>query len=129
MDWETIICLLAGAYNVSLLVVTRAFTHKEFFDIDPNLFDKSGCIMVLLWGGVHISVAWSYASVPFLFLVFALEKLFYVVQWILWIRKRATWIDKVRETDINTYIFFHAYGILDALFFGPALLTIFIMNL
>jgi hypothetical protein len=127
MDWQTIITILAGAYNCSIIVTTRGFTYGDFFEIDP-LFDRNGCFLILLWGLSHISVAWKYDSVPFLFLVFAFEKLVYVIHWISWLRKRETWIDKVKGTDFNTQVFFHLYGLLDAVFFIPALFAIFVMG-
>jgi len=83
--------------------------------------------MILLWGAAHISVAWDYSSVPFLFLVFAIEKVFYVVHWIKWLRRRDRWIDAVKD-DFLANGFFHLYGLPDV-FFGAALFAIFILGL
>lgn len=126
MEWQKIITILAGAYNFTIIVPTRGFTNKSFFQVDPDLFDIKGCLMVLLWGATHISVAWDYASIPYLYLVFCFEKLFYIVHWMTWLRKRNQWADLPQvKGDVLANGFFHLYGLGDV-FFGSAFLVIFI---
>ncbi len=128
MDWQTIVTILAGAHNIGILVSTKGFTDDNFFTIEPELFGRNGCYLILLWGLTHIAVAWRYDEVPFLFLVFAFEKLVYVRHWINWLRKRDTWIDRVKETDFGTQVFFHSFAFFDCVFFGPALFVIFVLG-
>ena len=126
MVWQTTITNVAGAYNLSIIVFCRGFTSKCFFQGDPNLFDVKGVLFVLLWGAAYLSVASEYASVPYAFLVFTLEKLFYGVYWINWLRKRNQWVHKV-QGDALANTFFHIYGLGDILS-GLAFFLIFITS-
>jgi hypothetical protein len=128
MDWQTIICILAAINNFGILLPTNCFCNEQFFKIDPEIFGRKGCAFVILWGACHISVAWDYASVPFIFLVFGLEKLVYIVHWIQWLRKRETWINDVKG-DFQLKSFFHLYGLPDLIVFGPAFFAIWVMGM
>ena len=65
---------------------------------------------------------------PFVFLVFGLEKLVYIINWIQWLRKRDTWIEKVNG-DFQVKAFFHLYGFPDLVLFGPAFFAIWIKGM
>ena len=126
MEWQTIATILAAAYNLSILVVTRGFSNDQFFKVDP-LFDKNGCALVIVWGLAYLSAAWNWKDVPFLFLVFALEKIFYTVHWWKWLGKKDAWRE-VAEKDPSANSFFNMYGAGDALF-GAAFLAISVTSL
>ncbi len=116
-----------GTYNLCILAPSLFLTNKHFYEVDPLMFNFKSTILILLWGLLTISVAWDYASVPYLFLVLAVEKLVYVIHWIQWIKKRPEWIDKVNN-DINLAPFFHLYGVGD-LFFGSAFVAIGVLGI
>mmetsp|Transcript_21212 Transcript_21212/g.32230 ORF Transcript_21212/g.32230 Transcript_21212/m.32230 type:complete len:134 (-) Transcript_21212:145-546(-) len=131
MDRNTAIIIAAAVYNFGVLIPSRFLTNENFHAIDPVLFDRNGCVMVLLWGFAHLSVAWNYDAVPYLLFVFAAEKLFYVIYWMRWLYKRQEWENSwaVKEADFFTKSFFYLYGLADLVFFVPALLTISITTL
>ena len=128
MNWQTIICILAALYNFGILLPSKFFYNDTFFNVDPEVFSRKGCALIILWGACHISVAWDYSSVPFVFLVFGLEKLVYIINWIQWLRKRDTWIEKVNG-DFQVKAFFHLYGFPDLVLFGPAFFAIWIKEM
>ena len=79
---------LAGAANiVGVLLFSLAFTNERLIELSPAVLSRFGLISIMLWGLAYFSVASSYSAVPFLIGVFALEKLIYVVSWLVWIRE------------------------------------------
>mmetsp|Transcript_35701 Transcript_35701/g.72764 ORF Transcript_35701/g.72764 Transcript_35701/m.72764 type:complete len:126 (-) Transcript_35701:285-662(-) len=125
MEWQTALIILAAAFNFGVIPLTTFFTDKNFFRVDP-LFDANGCFLVLLWGCAYLSTAWNYNNVPYIFLVFFVEKAFYVFHWAKWLTKKAQWSEKV-EGNHRANTFFHVYGAGDAVF-GIGFLIIFITS-
>lgn len=74
----------AAAYNACMLVANMGFTRwRDVAKYDRSLFSKDGQISVLLWGAAYLAAQ---EKSP-IFLVFAIEKLFYVVRWLQWMRE------------------------------------------
>jgi len=108
VTWQTAGILAAAAYNFCILLVTKGLTSKSFFKVDP-LFDRNGCVLVLVWGLAYLSTAWSYSHTPWTMAVFALEKAFYAAHWARTVRSL-----KLPKGDFLSTFFFSLYGLGDA---------------
>ncbi len=74
----------AAMYNACMLVANLGFTRwRDVAKYDASLFSKDGQISVLLWGLAYLAAQ---ENSP-IFLVFAIEKAFYVVRWIQWMSR------------------------------------------
>ena len=62
----------------------------------------------------YIAVAKDYENVKWLVVVFAVEKLAYVIAWLQWITTNS--VTEVIEQDLLTGIFYSIYGLNDLLF-------------
>ena len=110
MHWETVVFALAAAYNLGIIVVSKGFTSKDLFDFDP-LFNRNGCIGVVLWGLAYGSMATTFESAPYICAVFAVEKWFYYVHWHAWLHSAAD-VSRAGSAEF----FYRTYGIGDLLF-------------
>ena len=109
----------AAMYNACMLVANLGFTRwRDVAKYDASLFSKDGQISVLLWGLAYLAAQ---ENSP-IFLVFAIEKAFYVVRWIQWmsrndgmkeIKKALRSKDKLK---ILAPLFHSTYGTGDFLF-------------
>ena len=109
LGWEFAGFLLAAAYNLSIIVVSKLFTSGDLFDFDP-LFNRDGCVCVVLWGLAYASMSTTYDSAPYVCLVFALEKIFYYVHWHMTVARRDTSPAK------SAQFFYRLYGLGDLAF-------------
>eukprot|EP00036_Acanthoecidae_sp_10tr_P009308 CAMPEP_0182927892 /NCGR_PEP_ID=MMETSP0105_2-20130417/14595_1 /TAXON_ID=81532 ORGANISM="Acanthoeca-like sp., Strain 10tr" /NCGR_SAMPLE_ID=MMETSP0105_2 /ASSEMBLY_ACC=CAM_ASM_000205 /LENGTH=132 /DNA_ID=CAMNT_0025065869 /DNA_START=154 /DNA_END=552 /DNA_ORIENTATION=- len=115
-NWETPAIMACAAYNFLILFYSKLFTNTALFEADP-LFSRDGCILVVVWGLMYLSLAWDFRAVPWAFGVFFLEKMFYVQHYV--VHSALGGIHK--DTDCNiTRSFLQLYGIGDlvsAIFF------------
>ncbi len=78
--------ILAGIYNlVGILGFTQFFTDRTLMENDPIVFSWLGQIAIILWGLAYLSVARSFWNVPYLVVVFCLEKMLYAGAWLYWL--------------------------------------------
>lgn len=114
--------LLAGAVNVfGMLVVSKLFTNSLLHATDPAVFSWLGQVAIVLWGVAYWAVAERYRHVPYLVLVFFIEKMVYAATWILWLMQTSHSLTSIASESLMTAIFFGVYGAGDfafALFFG-----------
>ena len=109
--------LLAGAYNiVGTLVVTLAFTSDAFFAVDPVMFSRPACALVMLWGAAYTAQSRYWKSAPLVTGVFAVEKLFYAGWWVYWLSSNAGRLGELWSDAPLAGFFFSCYGVGDALF-------------
>ena len=74
-----------GLVNIlGVLTFSAGFTNPGLGQIQPAVFSDFGLVAIMLWGLAYIAVSRSYAAVPWLVGVFALEKLAYGVAWACW---------------------------------------------
>lgn len=123
------ICLAAACYNACLLIFNVGFTrYKQIAQLDPSLFSKDGQISVLLWGLAYLATGPRGRRGDAIFAVFAIEKLFYVIRWIQFHRKRKI-VPLLRKAfgklDILAPTFFACYGVGDFAF-GVAFLMLWL---
>ncbi|WGE89277.1 hypothetical protein NYR89_09935 [Actinobacillus arthritidis] len=70
--------ILAGIYNlVGILGFTQFFTNPTLMENDPVVFSWLGQIAIILWGLAYLSVSRSFWKVPYLVIVFFIEKMLY----------------------------------------------------
>ena len=103
--------LLAGAFNVlGILFVSRFFTNGLLTSLDPTVMSRAGLGAIVLWGLAYASVYRSYASVPYLVLVFAVEKMYYVAAWVIWLSKKGDTLPALFTQAPVTAGFYAGYG-------------------
>ena len=114
--------VLAGAVNVlGMLVVSKLFTNSLLHATDPAVFSWLGQVAIVLWGLAYWAVAKSYQHVPYLVLVFFIEKMVYAVAWLVWLLQNSHSLTSIASESLTTAIFFGVYGAGDfafGLFFG-----------
>ena len=108
---------IAGCVNVfGSLLVSAGFTNQRLASLDPVVFSNFGLVAIMLWGLAYVAVSRSYQHVPYLVMVFALEKFVYAIIWIVWMSRFAERLPSVLADAPMTGIFFYTYGIVDFLF-------------
>lgn len=114
--------VFAGAVNVfGMLTVSKIFTNSLLHTTDPGVFSSLGQIAIVLWGLAYWAAAKQYRQVPYLVLVFSLEKMVYAGVWLLWLLQKGDSLGSIASESLMTAIFFGVYGASDfafGLFFG-----------
>ena len=114
--------VLAGAFNVfGMLLVSKLFTNPLLNETDPAVFSWLGQVAIVLWGLAYWAVAKPYRHVPYLVVVFFIEKMVYAITWLLWLLQPNHSLSSIASESLMTAIFFGAYGAGDfafGLFFG-----------
>ena len=105
---------IAAAYNFCIIIFSQGFS-SGLGEIDP-LFSPAGCVGVLLWGAAYFALANRYAVAPAVALVFAVEKAFYGIHWLLWMSEHSGELSAMREADALTGGFYAIYGAGDLAF-------------
>ena len=114
--------VLAGAVNVlGMLVVSKLFTNSLLDATDPAVFSWLGQVAIVLWGLAYWAVAQSYRHVPYIVLIFFIEKMVYAIAWLLWLLQAGHSLTSIASESLMTAVFFGMYGAGDfafGLFFG-----------
>lgn len=109
--------LLAGAYNVGgVLLFSQGLSSPDLGAQDPEVFSLLGLLAIMLWGCAYASVARVYHRVPYLLLVFALEKLLYTGNWLSWLDSHGHTLPALLDTQPLTAVFYAIYGAGDLAF-------------
>lgn len=109
--------ILAGIYNlVGILGFTQFFTDRTLMENDPIVFSWLGQIAIILWGLAYLSVARSFWNVPYLVVVFCLEKMLYAGAWLYWLATPPEKLDVLAGQSMLMFCFFASYGFGDFLF-------------
>ena len=112
--------LLAGVANVGgILFFSKFFTNTAIAEASPVVMSNFGQFMIIVWGFAYISVMTSYESVPWLSLLFTIEKLIYVITWVLWFQNND--LTLLYAKDLFAGMFYTVNGMndfLSMLFFG-----------
>lgn len=108
--------IAVGLSNIlSVLIFSLSFSNQPLFSIDPTVISPLALFMVMLWGAAAIVVSPMAARLPTLSLVFALEKLSYVVVWVVWLGGTRPSLSAIYEQDLLSGLFFSIYGPFDFL--------------
>jgi hypothetical protein len=107
--------IAAGLMNIGgVLVFSRLFTNQAINDADPVVMSNFGLVMIVVWGLAYLAAAAVGSHVKWLAGVFAVEKLVYVVAWIVWLSGNS--LSQLYSTDAFAGIFYAIYGMNDLLF-------------
>lgn len=107
---------LSGIINiVGTIVLSNFFTNKDLIDTDPTIMSPFGLILITVWGLAFIAIGRTFHKNKWIIGVFAIEKLSYVLAWIVWYSKNE--ILPLYDKDIFTGLFYSVYGLNDFIFF------------
>tara|TARA_R100001369_G_scaffold22674_3_gene41373 strand:+ start:42656 stop:43063 length:408 start_codon:yes stop_codon:yes gene_type:complete len=108
--------IAAGLMNIiAVLILSKFFTNKVIPETDPAVMSNFGLLMIMVWGLAYIALANSFKQAKWVVGTFVVEKLVYVIAWIMWILNND--VSKVYEKDIFAGFFYSVYGINDFIFF------------
>ena len=117
--------IAAGLMNIGgVLVFSRAFTNSAINTADPVVMSNFGLLMIVVWGLAYLGAAAIDANIKWLAGAFALEKLVYVVVWVMWLSANS--LSQLYAKDVFAGMFFSIYGLNDfvfMLFFAWVFLT------
>ncbi len=112
--------IAAALMNIGgILLFSKAFTNTAINNADPVVMSNFGLLMIVVWGFAYLGAAFIKSNVTWLAAAFAVEKLVYVIAWLLWFSQNSLGV--VFDTDIFAGIFYSIYGLNDfvfMLFFG-----------
>lgn len=105
----------ACANVIGVMIFSKGLTNQVLINTHPTLFSQFGILMIMIWGLCYFvctNAAYDYASIS---LVFALEKLAYVVTWIRFIQGDVDW-SVLYEKDLLAGLFYSIYGVVDGVY-------------
>ena len=107
--------IAAGLMNTAgLLIFSKGFTNEVIPATDPNVMSYFGLLMIMVWGLGYIAVAKTFMKVKWLIGVFVIEKLAYVIAYIVWFSNHQ--LSDVYDQDLLAGIFYTLYGWNDFIF-------------
>ena len=109
--------IAAGLANIlGVLIFSLGFTNTLLTTLSPVVFSTFGLISIILWGLAYLAVARAYPHVPYLVLVFVIEKLVYVITWVQWLAQSGQTLPGLFTQSPLTAAFFALYGLNDLAF-------------
>lgn len=107
----------AGIFNIGgMLLFSLFFTNPYPEKYYPVVFSRFGMVAIILWGMAYISVSSVYMYNRWLMSVFAIEKLVYVITWIIFLADKGYMIPEIINESFITGSVLSSYGVGDFLF-------------
>ncbi|EGU38093.1 hypothetical protein VII00023_19194 [Vibrio ichthyoenteri ATCC 700023] len=107
--------VLAAAMNIGgVLIFSRGFTNSVINQFDPVVMSNFGLLMIMVWGLAYLGAATIEGNITWLAGAFAIEKVVYVVAWLLWISHND--LSSVYQHDVFAGAFYTIYGLNDFVF-------------
>ena len=107
--------IAAGLMNIGgVLIFSRAFTNSAINNADPVVMSNFGLLMIAVWGLAYLGAAAISSNTKWLAAAFALEKLVYVVVWVMWLSNNS--LAQLYAKDVFAGVFFSIYGVNDFVF-------------
>ena len=107
--------IAAGLMNIGgVLLFSRAFTNTALNSADPVVMSNFGLLMIAVWGLTYMAAATIPSNLKWLAGAFALEKLVYVVVWVMWLSQNS--LAQLYAIDSFAGAFFSIYGLNDFVF-------------
>ena len=107
--------IAAGLMNIGgVLLFSRAFTNTALNSADPVVMSNFGLLMIAVWGLAYMAAATIPSNLKWLAGAFALEKLVYVVVWVMWLSQNS--LAQLYAKDSFAGAFFSIYGLNDFVF-------------
>ena len=97
-----------------VLLLSRAFTNVAIGEADPVVMSNFGLLMIAVWGLAYLGAASISSSVKWLVGAFALEKLVYVLVWLMWLSNNS--LAELYSRDVFAGVFYSIYGLNDFVF-------------
>jgi hypothetical protein len=110
--------MLSGMMNISgVLLASLAFTSTATLTKwDPGAFSILGLVCIMLWGMAYIAAANHVATAPKIALVFFIEKLAYIANYVIWFRASGDQLGEIYKEAWFSGLFFTIYGLNDLIF-------------
>ena len=109
----------AAAFNVvGMALFSKGLTNTALFAVDPEVFSRPGCVLVMVWGLAYAAQARAWQAAPAVSAVFALEKLLFAGRWVWWMSAHGSELPTIAAEDPLAGAFYGAYGAGDAAFMG-----------
>lgn len=109
--------ILAGLTNIGgILSMSVFFTNSSISTPDPAVMSTFGLYMIILWGAAYIAVANHWQQLGWLCAVFCVEKIFYSVNWLVWLSDNSGSLAGLYDQHPMTGLFYSIYGIPDIIF-------------
>ena len=107
--------IAAGLMNIGgVLLFSRGFTNVAINNADPVVMSNFGLVMIAVWGLAYLGAAAIGSNIKWLAGAFAVEKLVYVVVWVMWLSNNS--LAQLYAKDMFAGAFFSIYGLNDAAF-------------
>ena len=107
--------IAAGLMNIGgVLLFSRAFNNPAINTADPVVMSNFGLLMIVVWGLAYIGAALIDCNIKWLAGAFAVEKLVYVVAWVMWLTNNS--LPQLYAKDAFAGMFFSIYGLNDFVF-------------
>ena len=107
--------IAAGLMNISgVLLFSRGFSNSAINTADPVVMSNFGLLMIAVWGLAYLGAAAIDANIKWLAGAFAVEKLVYVVAWVMWLSANS--LPQLYAKDAFAGVFFSIYGFNDFVF-------------
>jgi hypothetical protein len=117
--WMAIGFALCASVNIvggGVVVLASRDWCKRMGEVNP-LFGPLGFVGIHLWGAAYLTQVFAWSASPFTSLLFALEKLFYVVVWVSVLasqKRRGEAVALLTEQPMSG-VFFLSFGVFDAI--------------
>lgn len=109
--------IAAGLANIlGVLIFSLGFTNTLLTSLSPVVFSTFGLFSIILWGLAYLAVARTYPHVPYLVVVFVIEKMVYVITWVQWLAQSGQTLPALFAQSPITAGFFALYGVIDLAF-------------
>lgn len=107
--------IAAGLMNISgVLFFSRLFSNASINNADPVVMSNFGLLMITVWGFAYLGAATIRSEIKWLVGAFAVEKLVYVVAWIMWLSNNS--LTRLYSEDAFAGAFYTIYGFNDFVF-------------
>ena len=107
--------IVAGLSNIlGVVICSKALTNDVLLATQPDVMGYFGLISIVLWGLAYISICKIYDQARWLVGVFVIEKLAYVIAWLVFITSHS--LSAVYEQDVLAGVFYTIYGVNDFIF-------------
>lgn len=107
--------IAAAIMNIGgVLIFSRAFTNVAINNADPVVMSNFGLLMIVVWGLAYLGAATIDSKIKWLAGAFAVEKLIYVLVWVMWHSKNS--LATLYSSDLFAGVFFGIYGLNDLVF-------------
>jgi len=105
----------AAMMNIGgVLVFSKGLNNPVLNAADPVVMSNFGLVMIMVWGLAYLGAAFVREGIAWLAGAFAVEKLVYVVAWVVWQANHS--LSEVYQGDVLAGIFYSIYGLNDLAF-------------